>query len=227
MRREGGGGGTGIQLLATPLVFFSKRVVPRNLAPDFFVYGGAFWGLTPCLPPVFVWEVKGQGNWLRMDWCGSKGLLSFLIWCDFFGGSVGGQGCHWRHEVVFDPLIFVREVWCREIWLQMDSCGSAGRLLVWKRKLIWLRWRWHCRCLKRKGVAHGWVMPHMHESRHVWISHVMYAWVTSRMNESRHIWMSRVTYEGVMSHLNESCYVRTNHVKYECVMSHMNESGHI
>jgi len=80
MRREGGGGGTGIQwLLATPLIIISKRLVPRNLAPDFFVYGGAF-EVCPCFPPDFVWEVKETDS-NPSGWIGvvAKASLSFLI----------------------------------------------------------------------------------------------------------------------------------------------------
>jgi len=59
------------------------------------------------------------------------------------------------------------------------------------------------------------------------ISHVTYEWVMSHMNESCHIWMSHVTYESVMSHIHESCHIWMSHVTYEWVMSHMNESCHI
>ena len=72
-----------------------------------------------------------------------------------------------------------------------------------------------------------WVMSHMNESCHIWMSHVTYEWVMSHMNESCHIWMSHVTYEWVMSHTNESCHMWMSHVICEWVTSHTNESCHI
>jgi len=66
-----------------------------------------------------------------------------------------------------------------------------------------------------RHVTYEWVMLHMNESRHIWMSHVTYEWVMSHMNESWHIWMSRVTYEWVMSHMNESCPIWINDVTCE------------
>jgi len=122
-----------------------------------------------------------------------------------------------------------------------DSCrtyrGSSYRRLV-TTHVLWVR------------------IPHMHESRPIWMSHVVwlsrvpyasvsrvlsvrahivYAWVTSYVNESRPIWMSHVT------HMNESCpicislscalsacpyRIWMSHVSYAWVTSHMNESCH-
>jgi len=46
-------------------------------------------------------------------------------------------------------------------------------------------------------VSHGtreWVMSHMIESWHIWMSHVTYEWVTAHVTESWHKWMSHVTH---------------------------------
>jgi len=51
-----------------------------------------------------------------------------------------------------------------------------------------------------------WVMSHMNESCHTWMSHVTHEWVMLHIDESCHIWMSHVTHEWVMSHMNESCH---------------------
>ena len=89
-------------------------------------------------------------------------------------------------------------------------------------------------------------VPQKHkEYSTVWMSHVAYGWIMSHMNESCHAWMSHVT--RVMSSMNESCHTirvtsRTSmcdewgwyeschiwmsHVAYEWVMSNMNESCH-
>jgi len=77
--RRGWGGHWHLWLLATPLIIISKRLVPRNLAPDFFVYGGAFENC-PCFPPGFVWEVKETDS-NPSGWIGvvAKASLSFLI----------------------------------------------------------------------------------------------------------------------------------------------------
>jgi len=68
-------------------------------------------------------------------------------------------------------------------------------------------------------VTYKWVMSHINESCHIWISHVTYVWVLSHMNKSCHIWMSHVTYEWVMSHIHESC-------RMESVMSHRGKHTH-
>jgi len=87
-----------------------------------------------------------------------------------------------------------------------------------------------------------WVMAHMNESCHVWISRITYEWVIPQINESchvrmshvtcewvmSHIWMSHVTYEWVMSHINESLPdVSALFCVSEWVIAHMNESCHI
>ena len=70
---------------------------------------------------------------------------------------------------------------------------------------------------------------HIHESYHAHkpdnVTHVnescyKYQWVMSHMNESCHVWMSHVTYGWVMSHMNASCHIRMSHV------THMNQSYH-
>jgi len=62
-----------------------------------------------------------------------------------------------------------------------------------------------------------WVMSHMKELWHIWISHVPYAGVC-------HIWMSHVTYAGVISNIDESCPICRSHVTYGWVTSHMHQS---
>jgi len=78
-----------------------------------------------------------------------------------------------------------------------------------------------------KFFTYEWVLSHMHESRHLWMSHVTYEWVMSLMNESCRICMSHVTYEWVMSHIDESCHIWMSHVTHAWVMSPMNESYHV
>jgi len=76
-------------------------------------------------------------------------------------------------------------------------------------------------------VTYEWVMSHMNESCHIWMSDFTYESVMSHMNESHHIWMSHVTYEWVMSHMNESCLTHEweSCRKYEWA-THMNVSSH-
>jgi len=87
-----------------------------------------------------------------------------------------------------------------------------------------------------------WVMSHMNQSCHMWMSHVTYDSVMPRMNQSCHVEMSRmqwrvlaffftwhltwlhrgggmshVTYESVMSYVNESCHIWISHVTYKWV----------
>jgi len=56
-----------------------------------------------------------------------------------------------------------------------------------------------------------WIMAHMNESWHIWMSHVAYEWVMAHIFEITDItiphWMSHVAYEWVMSHMNESCHI--------------------
>ena len=47
------------------------------------------------------------------------------------------------------------------------------------------RWRLLCQ----------WVMPHIYESCHLWLSRVIFQWVMSHINESCHMSMSPVTYQ--------------------------------
>ena len=64
-----------------------------------------------------------------------------------------------------------------------------------------------------------WVMSHMSESYHIWVSHVTYEWVMSHMSESCHTRVSHVTHEWVMSHMSDM-----TRVTYEWVMSHISMS---
>jgi len=72
------------------------------------------------------------------------------------------------------------------------------------------------------------------ESRHmqdIWMRHVMYKWVMSHIDESCHIWMSLVTHWCVMSHIRISHVTKTNESRHthELVMSrtrHVNEWYH-
>jgi len=73
-----------------------------------------------------------------------------------------------------------------------------------------------CEC----GMLHG------NELFDIWMSHITYEWVMSHMDESCHIWMSYVTCEFGMLRRNESCHIWMSHVTYEWVMSHLNESYH-
>ena len=75
-----------------------------------------------------------------------------------------------------------------------------------------------------------WVMSHMNESCHAWMSHVTYAWVMEHTNTSRHtsrgtfirLHAYRIyhTYEWVMSHRNESWHIQICHVTHDMSPSH-------
>jgi len=75
----------------------------------------------------------------------------------------------------------------------------------------------HCNTLQHTATHCYDGHRRMHESCHT------YEWVMSHMNESCHIWMSHVTYEWVISHMNESCHIWRSHVTYEWVMSYIGE----
>ena len=93
-------------------------------------------------------------------------------------------------------------------------------------------------------VTSVWVMTFICDMNHSYIasrmSIVTYEWVMSHMNESCHIWMSHVTYEWVMSHLNhsdmyESCHVCMSHLQssyhqvlfsHEWVMTYIRDMAH-
>ena len=99
------------------------------------------------------------------------------------------------------------------------------------------------RQIPSSATIYEWVMSHMNESWHIWMSHVTYEWVMSHIYESIHIWMSHVTYavwmihvqavkshdrsRHLQQHMDESCHIWMSHITYKRVMSHMNESCHI
>jgi len=77
-------------------------------------------------------------------------------------------------------------------------------------------------------------MSHMNESRHIWMSHVLYTMdVASRLYFSRrtrtHTHTHTHTHNWTLSYydINESCHIWMRHFTYEWVTSHMNESRHI
>jgi len=76
-------------------------------------------------------------------------------------------------------------------------------------------------------VTYEWAMSHTNESCCIWMSHVAYEWVMSHVNTSRHIWVTVITYQRVMSRMSESCHVQMSHITREFVMSRENASCHI
>ena len=80
------------------------------------------------------------------------------------------------------------------------------------------------------SLIYEFVISHMNESCHTWMSHVTHGWVMSRMIERRYVrwwsnptldcwvWMKHVTYEWDMSHMNESYHKCMSHVTYKWVM---------
>ena len=54
----------------------------------------------------------------------------------------------------------------------------------------------------------------------MWMRDVTCEWVMSHVNESCHTWISHVIYGRVMSHVNESCHIRLSHSTHEWVTSH-------
>jgi len=81
--------------------------------------------------------------------------------------------------------------------------------------------------MRMSHVTCEWVVSHVEMLRRditlhrVCLRHFSPEWVLSHLNESCHIWMSHVTYEWVMPHLHESCHKWMSHVACEWVMSHM------
>jgi len=80
----------------------------------------------------------------------------------------------------------------------------------------------------------GWVMSHLSESCHVWMSHkpLKTIYIQTHIYDVLHTWMSHVTlwlshvtFEWVMPHINESCHVWISHGTYESV-TQINESCH-
>jgi len=71
--------------------------------------------------------------------------------------------------------------------------------------LIWHDSLTHSEALLKRVSHVKWATHIALISRHN--RYVTYEWVMSHMNESCHIWMSHVTYEWVMSHMNESCQI--------------------
>ena len=63
----------------------------------------------------------------------------------------------------------------------------------------------------KSHVTYEWVMSHINESYHIWMSHVPHQWVMSYMNESCHTWMSHVTYERVMSCIHDTAHSYLTH----------------
>ena len=74
------------------------------------------------------------------------------------------------------------------------------------------------------GLTYEWVMSHMHELCHVWMSHVTYEWVTSHFVHKCEITLPQDS-SGLT--VNESCHICMSHVTYEWVMSYMIASRHI
>jgi len=66
--------------------------------------------------------------------------------------------------------------------------------------------------------SHGWVMAHMDESWHTWMSHGTHGWVMAHMDESWHTWMSHGTHGWVMAHMDES---HMSHGTRGWVIAHM------
>jgi len=84
-------------------------------------------------------------------------------------------------------------------------------------------WMSHVTHMHESRHTYAWVTSHICMS-HVTHMHDMalrelnltYEWVVSHMNESCHIWMSRVTYEWVVSHINKAYHPwMTRHSTWE------------
>jgi len=84
-------------------------------------------------------------------------------------------------------------------------------------------------------VTYEWVVSHINESCHVWMSRVPYKWVMSRImhhDTSCHVWMHLValmchgTYEWGTSLMNTSWHMWMRHVTREFVITFTNESHH-
>jgi len=89
-------------------------------------------------------------------------------------------------------------------------------------------------------VTYGYVVSHINESRHIWMSHGTHDQVTSRIlahtvchilmrHVTCHIWLCRVTYKWVTAHMNESRHTWSSHVTYPrtYLASHIDETCHI
>ena len=148
------------------------------------------------------------------------------MWHDLFVCDVTWSFHMWPHMIYWhDPficdMISSCVTWCIHMW---HVCDMIYSYVTWWHDLcqcgMYVTWSiLICDMTNSSSPEHKWVMSHMKESRHIWMSHVTYEWVMSHMNESCHIWMSHVTYEWVMSHMNESCHLWMSHVTYEGVTS--------
>ena len=135
------------------------------------------------------------------------------------------------------------------IWIYVHIClGADGRVAY----MMMFMWGHEMNDLLKHDTCE-WVMSHINESCHMWMSHVTHQWVMSHVNvrtrdervtnymwderpaETCHMWMSHVTHQKVMSYITwtpderpaEACHMWMSHVTREWVMSHVNESCHM
>jgi hypothetical protein len=145
---------------------------------------------------------------------------------------------------------------CVDECIEYADCSYVTYGWVWMNEGEYA-WLWQCVTVWFDVVwmnVDEWVMSHMNESFHKWMSPVIYELVMSRVNEcgwirnSMHdcvtVWFDAVWMnvdERVMSHMNESCnkwmtsvtynwimpHIWMRHVTFEWVMLLMNESCHL
>jgi len=117
----------------------------------------------------------------------------------------------------------------RSIHLRVVSRNVQSSHVTYPSVLSWHRW-WdvtHMICVPLSRVICRWVMSHMHESCHIFMSHVTCVWGLSPMHESCPVSLSHVTCDWVMSHTSESYHISLSHITCNYVVSHMQVSCHI
>jgi len=100
----------------------------------------------------------------------------------------------------------------------------------WVMSQVWTSRTWRMNESKLQLVDYitsEWVMSHMLQSSHVWMSHIKCELVMSHINESYHMWTSHVTHQWVISHVNESCHTSMSHITHQQVTSRLNEARHV
>jgi len=105
----------------------------------------------------------------------------------------------------------------REFCVTHICMHLVAQLLIWS----------SVRVMAHMNATHEWVMVHMIESWHIWVSHGTHESVMAHMHEPCHVWMNHGTYEWVMAYTIGSWHVRMSRNTYVWLTAHMNESWYV